>query len=99
MKKLYQRLMPLAIAVLSIGVALPAFAQPGRLVSRDRGSQINVRSEPSTESRAKHYGYAGDRVEVSDSTEGDDGYIWFYVRFSSSGAEGWVRGDFIQLSR
>lgn len=91
-------MVPLAIVVLSIGVALPAFAQSARLVSRDRGAQINVRSQPTTESTAKHYGYAGDSVEVLDSTEGDDGYIWFYVRFNGSGSEGWVRGDFVRLS-
>ena len=40
----------------------------------------------------------GDRVMVLESTKGDDGYIWYYVQFPESKAEGWIRGDLVQVA-
>lgn len=82
---------------LSLCVAVPAFARPAVLNGREPGSRINVRSAPSTQAYAPHYGLVGDRVEVLRSVEGRDGYIWYYVRFPSQ-AEGWIRADFILLT-
>jgi uncharacterized protein YgiM (DUF1202 family) len=87
----------IAATLFSMGMALPAFAQPGVLTTQERGSQINVRSEASTQSDILHYGVSGDWVTVLDVIECDDGYIWFYVKFDASNAEGWIRGDFLQL--
>lgn len=67
------------------------------LVSNDHGSPINIRDGASRQAYARHIGYAGDRVEVLDQTPAEDGYMWFFVRFISSNATGWVRGDFIVL--
>ncbi len=67
------------------------------LVSNDYGSPINIRDGASRVAYARHIGYAGDRVEVLDQTPGEDGYMWFFVRFVGSNATGWVRGDFIHL--
>jgi hypothetical protein len=85
----------LAAVALSVGTALPAFAEPGVLAGLDPGSRVNVRSEPTTRSFSPHYGLIGDRIEILDQTQGRDGYTWYYVSFRS-GARGWVRGDFVR---
>lgn len=71
----------------------------GTLYAYDRGSQINVRSEPSIYSYAHSYGLAGDRVEIlqcvqDTDTPGSD-LNWCEVQFLESGAIGWIRSDFI----
>jgi SH3-like domain-containing protein len=83
-------------ATLTFGFALPALAVPATLVGDQPGSRINVRSTPSLNASSPHYGLVGDRVEVLRS-ETVNGFPWRYVRFGS-GAEGWVRGDFVRLS-
>jgi hypothetical protein len=79
-------------------IPFPAVAAPAVLSGSEPGSRVNVRSAPSTTSSSPHYGIVGDRVETLRQTQGSDGYTWYYVRFVQSGAEGWVRGDLIQLS-
>lgn len=74
-----------------------AYAEYATLTSADSRSPINVRDGASTRSYGRHIGYAGDRVEVLDRMVGDDGYMWYFVRFTVSNATGWVRGDFISL--
>ena len=61
-----------------------------------QGDEVNVRSAPSTSSKAMHYGSRGDRVVVMESITGENGYLWHRVRFPSQ-AEGWVRGDWVQV--
>jgi hypothetical protein len=39
----------------------------------------------------------GDPVQLLRSTQGSDG-TWYYVKFEKSGAEGWIRGDFINTA-
>jgi hypothetical protein len=87
-------------------VAAPAFSAPAvvvaysdyaTLISTDYDSPINVRDGASTGTYARHIGYAGDRVEILDRMAGEDGYMWFFVRFTSSNATGWVRGDYVSL--
>jgi hypothetical protein len=68
------------------------------LNTKDAGSQINVRSKPSTDASAAHYGVDGDRVQVLNESPGDDGYTWYYIKFEESKAEGWVRGDLVNLA-
>lgn len=87
----------LAATIASISVALPAFARPATLTAQNPNSRINVRSAPSTSSSALYYGLVGDRVEVTRATAGTDSYMWNYVKFSS-GAQGWVRGDFVRYT-
>ncbi|TAF51430.1 MAG: hypothetical protein EAZ61_10650 [Oscillatoriales cyanobacterium] len=67
----------------------------GYLTSQDAGAQINVRSSPSTSASTPHYGVPGDAVTLQQSATGDDGYVWYNVRFNASGATGWVRSDFV----
>jgi len=61
-----------------------------------QGDEVNVRSAPSTISKVMHYGLSGDRVVVLESLTGENGYLWHRVRFASQ-AEGWVRGDLVQV--
>lgn len=84
----------LAATALSIGVTLPAFAESGVLSGLQPGSRITVRSQPTTEAYSAHYGLVGDRIEIIKDARGYDGYTWYYVRFPS-GAEGWIRGDYV----
>jgi hypothetical protein len=98
--KLKRAVLSLAsFVVVSVGFMLPGFASPigetARLFTRDVGSQVNIRSAPTTQSHSPHYGYGGDSVVILNELLGNDGYYWYYIRFSASQAEGWVRGDFI----
>jgi hypothetical protein len=68
--------------------------QSAVLNATDPNSSINIREQAGTASLVRHIGYPGERVRVSDRTQGDDGYTWYRVEFES-GAAGWVRGDFI----
>ncbi len=90
-----------SFVTVSVGCILPGFASPigdtAVLYTRDTGSQINIRSAPTTQSHSPHYGFGGDVVVVLNELLADDGYYWFYVRFQGSQAEGWVRGDFISF--
>jgi hypothetical protein len=69
--------------------------QEGYLQSRDANSPINVREGASTSTYARHIGYAGDSVNITDLTIGEDGYCWYQVQFLDSGATGWIRADFV----
>lgn len=84
--------------IATVGIAIPVLASPAVLVGRETGSRVNVRSYPSTDADAPHYGLVGDRVEVIEQKEGSDGYIWFCVEFPS-GVRGWVRSDLIRYLR
>lgn len=71
---------------------------PAQLASKDANSRINVRSQPSTRSKAKHFGYQGDAVTLLQKAQGEGDAIWYYLRFNQSQAEGWIREDFITQS-
>ena len=98
MKPKFALLTAIATISLSFGTALAAFAQAATLTSNTAGSRIRVRSAPTTQASAPHYGFAGDRVQVLWSTQGRDNYTWRYVKFNQSGAEGWIRSDFVNVS-
>jgi Bacterial SH3 domain len=72
------------------------FPTSGVLSGAVPGSQVNVRSAPSTQADTPHYGLVGDRVLVLDSAQDASGYVWYSVQFES-GASGWVREDFVQF--
>ncbi|KAI9130294.1 SH3 domain-containing protein [Acaryochloris sp. CCMEE 5410] len=84
----------ISVSCLTIMAATPVVAEPAVLAGSQPGSRVNVRSGPSTATYSPHYGLVGDQVWIINQVVGDDGYAWFYVRFAS-GAEGWIRGDFI----
>ncbi|HEY9639682.1 MAG TPA: SH3 domain-containing protein [Coleofasciculaceae cyanobacterium] len=64
------------------------------LTSSEAGAPINVRDRASTTASIAHVGYGGDRIQIIDTTQGEDGYTWYSVRLES-GEKGWVRGDFV----
>jgi hypothetical protein len=68
--------------------------EEAQLIADQPGSQINLRSQPTTDSDSKGYGLVGDPVMLLRSTTASDG-TWYFVKFDKSGAEGWIRGDFI----
>lgn len=77
--------------------ALPAWAQSAVLTARQPGSQIVVRSQPSTTAASPGYGLPGDRVDILEDRVGSDGLLWYLVRFDASGEVGWIRSDFVSL--
>ncbi|MBD0334841.1 MAG: SH3 domain-containing protein, partial [Cyanobacteria bacterium Co-bin13] len=68
------------------------------LTAEQAGAQINLRSQPNAQSQSKGYGLVGDSVQLLRAAEGGDSLTWYYVKFQGSGAEGWIRGDFINTS-
>lgn len=83
--------------IISAATALPALASTGIiLVSPD--SKANIRDEPSTNSRIRHYGVGGDQVNILNQTNAPDGFTWYFIEFPNSGARGWIRGDLLALN-
>ena len=70
----------------------------GVLVAKDSKAQINVRTGPSLNFESHHYGLVGDKVLIIGSTQSDDGSTWYQIKFPTSGANGWVREDFLQAT-
>jgi uncharacterized protein YgiM (DUF1202 family) len=68
----------------------------GKLVTQQAKARVNVRREPGEASAIAHYGLAGDKVLLLASGRDVTEKIWYQVRFVGSGAEGWVRGDFVR---
>jgi hypothetical protein len=68
------------------------------LATQATGSQVNLRSQPTTQSTAQGYGLGGDQITLLRLAEGEGGFSWYYVKFAQSGAEGWVRGDFVDTT-
>jgi uncharacterized protein YgiM (DUF1202 family) len=64
------------------------------IATRDPDSPINVRSGAGTSSDVQDVAYGGDRIQITDTQQGDDGQTWYKVQFES-GASGWVRSDFV----
>lgn len=85
----------LTAAAVSILTTLPALAEGAYLYGQQAGSQVNIRSAPSTNAKALHFGFVGDYVDIINSQIGQDGYTWYYVEVSASGVKGWIRADFI----
>ena len=69
---------------------------PGQLIAEQADAQINVRQEPGIQAAILHYGVPSDRVTLMYSRRDAAGAIWYEVKFPDSGAQGWVRGDFVQ---
>ncbi|MDY7022027.1 MAG: SH3 domain-containing protein [Cyanobacteriota bacterium] len=96
--KLKQVLLTITTAItLCAATALPGLAASAQLRANDPGAYVNIRTAPTTESSAPHYGLPGDWVEILDSSVGEGGYVWFYVKFYESEATGWVREDFLSF--
>lgn len=72
------------------------FPRSAQLVGQTPGSRVNLRSAPSGKADAPSYGLVGDQVVALQQAQGDDGKLWYFVRFPSN-ATGWVREDLIDL--
>lgn len=75
-------------------------AQKSRMavvVAKDPDVAINVRSQPSTESDAVLAVKPGQKAEVLTQVQGKDTYTWYKLKFTNTDAEGWMRGDFVQV--
>lgn len=70
------------------------------LRANDPNAKINLRSAASISSRKLGYGLPGDRVRVLGCETGPDRdrTPWVKVKFLQSGAIGWIRGDFVNVS-
>lgn len=69
----------------------------GKLTAQNADAQINVRTGAGTSFDSPHYGVVGDEVTLIESArEAGSEQIWYKVRFTGSGVEGWIRSDFIQ---
>jgi uncharacterized protein YgiM (DUF1202 family) len=64
------------------------------IASSDPDSPINVRSGAGTDAEVQDVAYGGDRIQITESKQGDDGQTWYKVEFES-GTSGWVRSDFV----
>ncbi len=78
----------------STGMIYPNVA--GNLVTMQPKARVNVRQNPGEKSAIDHYGLAGDKVMLMASDRDPAQQIWYQVKFVGSGAEGWVRGDFVR---
>lgn len=75
----------------------PKYYVQGGLYAYSHNAQINVRTGPGTHYNARHYGIPGDRVTILNAAYSNDGYRWWYLKFNSSGAKGWIREDFVAI--
>lgn len=80
----------------SAASAAPAIqvGQSAYLSASDPNLSINIRGSASTDAAIQSSGVSGDRVQISNSAQGKDGFTWYEVRLDS-GTAGWVRGDLI----
>jgi len=77
--------------------SLSQSSKEGVLVAQDSKTQINVRAGAGLNFPSRHYGVVGDKVIIMSSVRGEDGSTWYQIKFPISGADGWVRNDFIQV--
>ncbi|MBF1999867.1 MAG: SH3 domain-containing protein [Synechococcales cyanobacterium M58_A2018_015] len=64
------------------------------LMAQNPATPINIRASASTAAPIQTTGYTGDAVQISRTTQGDDGYTWYEIQLDS-GLVGWVRGDLV----
>ncbi len=90
-----------SVATNEVGESAAEIASPSSVASseviltaNDAKARINLRETPSEIGRYLGYGIVGDRVQAIDQTT-SDGYVWYKVHFPKSGAQGWIRGDFV----
>lgn len=68
------------------------------VIASDPEVAINVRAQPSTESKSILAVKSGEQAEVLQQTLGKDSFTWYKLKFSKHrGTEGWMRGDFVKV--
>jgi serine/threonine protein kinase, bacterial len=81
---------------------IPSQIQPttlfkeGSLTAKEPDAKINVRAGAGTDFENLHYGIVGDKVIVISSDRDGANSTWYQIKFSS-GAQGWVHEDFINV--
>jgi Bacterial SH3 domain len=70
----------------------------GEIVTQQPKARVNVRLAPGEQSAIAHFGVAGDKVMLLASGRDAAEKMWYQVKFVGSGAEGWVRSDFISAT-
>lgn len=84
--------------MITLGWQTSAIAtQPAELVATERFAQINVRTAPSITAAPTGFAYSGDRIQILNQTQSNDGYTWYEMQSNRSGIVGWVRGDLVRL--
>jgi Bacterial SH3 domain len=68
----------------------------GELVTQQPKARVNVRQAPGEQQAIAHFGVAGDKVMLLTSGRDPAEQMWYQVKFVGSGAEGWVRSDFVR---
>jgi SH3-like domain-containing protein len=68
--------------------------QSAFLKASDNSAPINIRASASTDASVQSTGWTGERVQIANRAQGNDGYTWYEVQHES-GTTGWVRGDLI----
>ena len=111
MKKALLGFMAMAAATIPATAALAQHTFPGdrshcvaTLTANNPNSRINLRSGAGTNYRYLGYGLVGDNVYVLtnrppeyDYEFDNQGYGWIRVGFPVSGAQGWIREDFLNV--
>ena len=71
----------------------------GEIIIRTKsGGNVNVRSEPSTNSEIVGKAESGTRCQISRRAKDEQGYTWYFVEEDYSyGIYGWIRGDLCQV--
>lgn len=67
------------------------------VTASDPSIAINIREQPTTASKAVLAVKPGEQAEVLQQKLGEDTYTWYKLKFTARGAEGWMRGDFVQI--
>ncbi|WP_236618937.1 SH3 domain-containing protein [Acaryochloris sp. CCMEE 5410] len=80
-------------------LAAPVTKTPrtAEVIAKDADVAINVREEPTTDSKSLLAVKSGEPAEVLKQTLGKDSYTWYKLKFTRLGAEGWMRGDFVKI--
>ncbi len=76
-------------------VHLAAGLASGTLTAPHRQVRINLRDRADLSGKIQSSAGVGDRIRILNSTFGSDKYLWYRVELISSGAKGWVRGDWV----
>jgi uncharacterized protein YraI len=73
-----------------------------RVVGKERGSRVNLRSGPGTDFGSANYVLVGQIVNMLDTSAGrrikredSEGLTWYFVEYEPSKVRGWIREDFV----
>lgn len=80
-------------------LAAPVVKTPrtAEVMAQDADVAINVREEPSTDSKSLLAVKSGEAAEILEQTLGKDSYTWYKLKFTRLKVEGWMRGDFVKV--